>query len=223
MPWHKPRVRENGDDVVVLVHGLWRSLWAMEPMARRLHEEGFSTVNFPYASFRLSLDGMAARLLSVVKGYEGRRVHFVTHSLGGVVARRLLGQVVPDGMGRVVMLAPPHGGSEIVDWLGKVRMRGVLGPAGRFLSSDFMQGYVDVVPAEVETAVIMGRRSLLPFFRGVLDAENDGIVSVERGRVEGMNAFEVVDADHTFISSEDGVMAMTARFLREGTLREGGV
>ncbi|NCF13422.1 MAG: hypothetical protein GWP68_08615 [Verrucomicrobiaceae bacterium] len=62
----------------------------------------------------------------------------------------------------------------------------------------------------------MGKKSRIPFFRRLLDNDNDGIVSVERGKIEGMNEFHVMDADHTFIASDPRVMELTLQFLREG-------
>jgi len=82
-------------------------------------------------------------------------------------------------------------------------------------------GAVDAppIPENIDTAVIMGKRSLLPFFRPLLDPENDGIVSVESGKIEGMNEFHILDADHTFIATEPEAMKMTAQFLKEGKIR----
>ena len=140
MPWHKPRVREarvNPGDAVILLHGLWRSLWAMEPMAQFLNEQGYHTINVPYPSFRKPMEELTEIIHDALKLHGGdRKVHFVTHSLGGVLARQLLHQLPPDLAGRVVMLAPPHQGSEIVDYLSRYGpMRLSLGPAGMQLGS----------------------------------------------------------------------------------------
>lgn len=220
MPWHKPRVRDGAEDTVILLHGLWRSVWAMEPLAQYLNRLGYRTINCPYASFKLSLPDMVEKISRVVEEYaqEGGKVHFVTHSLGGVIVRQLLQKLDPEKAGRVVMLAPPHQGSEIVDWLQSNRLHGILGPAGKFLSTKSMAGLESSLPDQVPVAVIMGKQSLLPFFRGMLENHNDGIVSVASGQVQGVNIFQVVDADHTFITSHPQVMEMTANFLRHMSL-----
>ena len=223
LPWDKPRLREqNGADVVVFLHGLWRSVWAMEPLARDLHQRGFETVNIPYASFRYDLDGIVAQIRGLLEESveQGRRVHFVTHSLGGVVVKRLLEQVQVEKIGRVVMLAPPHRGSEIVDWLSRSPARFVLGPAGEFLTSDKMSAHADHFPAGIEAGIIMGEKSAIPFFSRLLEASNDGIVSVEKGRLFGIKEFKVVAADHTFIASDPEVLAMVGRFLNEGIFED---
>lgn len=217
MPWHRPRVLKSEGDAVILLHGLWRSVWAMEPMAKFLHQQGYHTVNVPYPSFRKPTEELTRIIHDTIREHskKGQRIHFVTHSLGGVLTRRLLAQLPADHSGRVVMLAPPNQGCEIVDWLrGCKPLMCTLGPAG----ADLGYNAVDAppVPDKTDTAVIMGNRSVIPFFRTFLAPDNDGIVSVESGRIEGMNEFHVLDTDHTFIASDSRVLEMTARFLKHG-------
>lgn len=190
----------------------------MEPLARDLHERGFETVNIPYASFRYDLDAIVEQIRELLEDSveQGRRVHFVTHSLGGVVVKRLLERVLLEKIGRVVMLAPPHRGSEIVDWLSRSPARFVLGPAGEFLTSEKMSAHDEHFPAGIEAGIIMGEKSAIPFFQGLLEDSNDGIVSVEKGRIFGIKEFNVVAADHTFIASDPKVLAMVSRFLKVG-------
>ncbi len=220
-PWARPRVRQRKDaDVVVLLHGLWRSVWAMEPMAQYLHDAGFETVNLPYASFRYDLDQIVVQVRALMDEYvgQGRRVHFVTHSLGGVVVKHLLEQVQIEKIGRVVMLAPPHRGSEIVDWLSRSPVGRVLGPAGEFLTTKNMRQQCDCFPEKIEAAILMGEKRAIPFFRKLLEDSNDGIVSVTKGKIYGIKEFKVVPADHTFIASEPEVLRMVGNFLQRGRI-----
>ena len=216
MPWHQTIVRENDDDAVILLHGLWRSLWAMEPMAQFLHQHGYQSINVPYPSFRKPIDELAGLIHQAIQLHGGqRKVHFVTHSLGGVLARELLQMMPPEQAGRIVMLAPPNQGSEIIDWALRYKpLAHTLGPAGAKLGSNTLEA--PQLPNEIDSAVIMGKKSRIPFFRRLHDNDNDGIVSVERGKIEGMNEFHVMDTDHTFIASDPRVMELTLKFLREG-------
>ena len=113
------------------------------------------------------------------------------------------------------MLAPPNQGSEIIDWLARCKptMLG-LGPAGMQLRSQQMNA--PALPEQTDAAVIMGKRSRIPFFRWLLDKDNDGIISVERGKIDGMNEFHILDADHTFIATDPRDMKMTLDFLKHG-------
>lgn len=218
MPWHQPRVRPGDGDIVILLHGLWRSLWAMEPMAHYLHQQGYHTINVPYPSFRKPIEESCRIVHNAIRLHEkGSHIHFVTHSLGGIITRKLLAELPLKQTGRVVMLAPPNQGSEIVQWLDKCGpLKHTLGPAGQQLR----MGSVDAptLAEETDAAVIMGRRSTIPFFRTLLDDENDGIVSVESGKIEGMNEFHILDTDHTFIATDPRVMKMTAQFLNDGKI-----
>ena len=231
LPWDKTVVCGNNKDeksneVVITLHGLWRSVRAMQPLANYFHESGYTTVNIPYASFRHDLEDLAQLVIKEIQPWldKGKKVHFVTHSLGGVVVKKLLDLLRAKDfrkIGRVVMLAPPHKGSEIVDWLKSSPLRplkGVLGPAGEFLSSKCMAQERGELRSGVDAAVIMGEKSALPFFRSLLEASNDGIISVEKGKLLGVNYFKVVDSDHTFISSDQKVMKMVKCFIQTGEL-----
>jgi len=218
MPWHKPRVRPADGEMVILIHGLWRSMWAMDPMAAYLHQLGYHTINVPYPSFRKPIEASCQIVHQAIQDHNKQGpIHFVTHSLGGIVTRKLLADLPKKQTGRVVMLAPPNQGSEIIGWLDHCGpLKHTLGPAGQQLR----MGEVDAPPIslETDTAIIMGKRSLLPFFRPLLDSENDGIVSVESGKIEGMNEFHILDADHTFITTDPEAMNMTAQFLKDGKI-----
>ena len=216
MPWHQPRIREAAGDTVILLHGLWRSMWAMDPMANFLHSKGYHTINIPYPSFRKPIPEIVSHVREIIDLHDnGRPVHFVTHSLGGIITRQLLSDVPPQQIGRIVMLAPPNQGSEIIDWLAHCApLKMTLGPAGAKLGSETLDA--PTLSQKLDSAVIMGRKSSIPFFRWLLDQENDGIVSVDRGKIDGLNEFHVVDTDHTFIATEPTVMDMTKSFLQHG-------
>jgi len=222
LPWHKPIVRPGEGDLVILIHGLWRSLWAMDPMANFLNQEGeFHTINIPYPSYRKPIQDHAKRIRQIIDEHnKGGRIHFVTHSLGGIIARHLLCELTPAQTGHTVMLAPPNQGSEIIAWLDHWGpLKHTLGPSGQQLR----MGAVDAppLPPHARAAVIMGNQSILPFFRHLLDQENDGIVSVESGKIKGACEFQIIEADHTFIATHPLAQSMTLQFLQEGETGKG--
>jgi pimeloyl-ACP methyl ester carboxylesterase len=219
LPWHKPVVRLGDGDLVILIHGLWRSLWAMDPMAEFLHNKGdFHTINIPYPSYRKSIQSHTKHIRRVIQQHDkGGRIHFVTHSLGGIIARHLLNELTPKQTGHTVMLAPPNKGSEIIAWLDKWGpLKHALGPSGQQLRMDAVDA--PPLPPHAHTAVIMGDQSHLPFFRHLLDKQNDGIVSVESGKIDGAHEFHIIPADHTFIATNPLAQSMTLEFLQKGRI-----
>jgi hypothetical protein len=191
----------------------------MNPLAKKLQDAGFSTLNLPYPSLVKSLDWIVNYVQEEVTRFaEGGRVHFVTHSLGGIVTRILLDREHSWTTGRLVMMAPPSSGSEIIDWASqKPIFRHILSSAAKSLTTDSIQARLPALSRDLEALVIMGNRSSIPFFRRLLETDNDGIVSLERGRVQGMKGFSVVDADHTFIQIHPDTVRLTLEFLKEGT------
>jgi triacylglycerol lipase len=190
----------------------------MRPMARALEREGFSTLIIPYPSARKSVSELVAQVRQEVGKIAGDQpIHFITHSLGGIIVRELLTGDVPWETGKIIMLAPPSQGSEIVDWSeNHPLLRKMLGPAGQALGSDGVPSALPELPADLKAAAIMGRRSSIPFFRKLLGPENDGIVSADKGRIEGLCGFSVIDADHTFIQMHPEAIQLCLDFLQTG-------
>lgn len=187
-------------------------------MARALESEGFSIFNLPYPSTRLP----ATTLVELVSGQVAKiagdePVHFITHSLGGILARALIAGPLSWKPGRMVLLAPPNGGSEIVDWAARHPLiHRLLGPAGRSLGSDGFPNELPDLPENSQVAVIMGNRCSIPLFRNLLETTNDGIVSASKGRIPGLSGFAVIDADHTFIQMHPEAIRLSTRFLKSG-------
>lgn len=217
-PWDRPHWRNIEGPPVVLLHGLWRGWRAMEPLARSLNTAGFSTLNIPYPSGRLPVERLVNHVRREVEKIAGEQpVHFITHSLGGILLRAMMADGVTWKTGRVVMLAPPNQGSEIVDWSkGHPLLHRVLGPAGGNLGTAGLPGTLPGLPETVESAVIMGNRSSLPIFRKLLASENDGIVSAENGRIPGLRGFSIIPADHTFIQMHPETIRLSSHFLKTG-------
>lgn len=190
----------------------------MQPLARALSSEGFSTLNLPYPSSRMPIATLAERIrFQVEKIAGGQPIHFITHSLGGILIRTLLAEGVPWETGKIIMLAPPNCGSEIVDWSKRhPLLHQALGPAGRALSSDGVPASLPGLPENTEAAVIMGNRSSVPVFKNLLGTENDGIVTTAKGRIDGLKGFSVINADHTFIQMHPEAIRLSLHFIKTG-------
>lgn len=216
LPWHEPIVREAAGDRVVFLHGLWRSHHAMDDLADELHEQGYETVNLPYPSFRKGLDEIVENVVKQL-GDSKKTTHFVTHSMGGIVLRKLANDHPEQVTGRVVMLAPPNQGSEVIDWMEDCSFaQWALGPGGMALSTQEVLKKVPQLSGENEVGVIMGNEKNLRCFQPLLDGDNDGIVTVEGGMVEGVSELIVVPENHAFIMASPEVKDQILSFLEKG-------
>ena len=210
-------------ETVVLLHGLGRTERSMRPMARALEEAGYAVHNLGYPSTALEPEDLVSHVGDEIQRCcEGApRLHFVTHSLGGVLVRGVLAQRRPARLGRVVMLAPPNSGSELVDWLGDSALfAAIFGPTATELGTGD-DSLPNRLPApDYEVGVIAGVDSLNPVGERVVPGPDDGTVSVESTRIEGMTDHVEVEASHTFIMRSPEVAALVVRFLRTGSFAE---
>lgn len=210
------------NECVVLLHGLARSAASMEDMQEALEEDGFLTANVDYPSRYHAIEDLAP--LAVNSGLADCReqgdvhtIHFVTHSLGGILVRQYLSEFDITELGRVVMLGPPNQGSAAVDELGGVPGFDWLnGPAGRQLGKGEASVPLSLGPAEFDLGVIAGTRTIDPFVSAVLENPDDGRVSVEDTKLEGMDDFVIVKHSHAFMMKKRGPIKLTRRFLRTG-------
>ncbi len=208
-------------DTVVLLHGLARTRLSMRPMQRALEQSGYRVINQGYPSRKAPIERLTVQTFAGIQGQlaalQAQRVHFVTHSMGGILLRYYLSQHQLDGLGRVVMLAPPNQGSELVDRLGSWRLfRLVNGPAGLQLGTGEEALPRKLPPVEFELGVITGSLGLNPVLSGILPKPNDGKVSVASAQVEGMRDFRVLPVTHTFLMGNRRVIELTRHFLAHG-------
>ncbi|MGI9236045.1 MAG: esterase/lipase family protein [Woeseiaceae bacterium] len=213
-------------DCVVLLHGLARTAVSMNPMQRALIEEGFETANIGYPSRDYGIEELAAMTipkgLDACRAQEGiERIHFVTHSLGGILLRQYLSEKEIAGLGRVVMLGPPNQGSAAVDklrdWPG---FDWINGPAGLQLGKGEESVPLRLGPATFELGVIAGNRTIDPITSSVLENPDDGRVSVADTRLDGMTDFVEVEHSHAFMMRMGEPIALTIRFLKNGRFGE---
>ncbi len=211
-------------EAVILLHGLARTARSMGPMARALERAGYRVVNRGYPSRRMPVEALAPLAVDSALAHCGdcAGIHFVTHSMGGILLRHYLRASPLPELGRVVMLAPPNGGSEVVDRLRDAPGFGLLnGPAGRQLGTAGLPPTLGAVDYPV--GVVAGTRSVNPLLSLLLPKPNDGKVSVAATRVEGMCDFIAVPNTHPFIMRVPHVIEQTLAFLATGRfLRAGG-
>lgn len=212
---------ENIEECVVVLHGANRSWRAMRPLAEAIQAGGYMTVNVDYPSRAGTVDELVP--LAVDLGLEecratgASRIHFVTHSLGGILLRYAHEQEPIEDLGRVVMLAPPNTGSEIVDKTRDIPGSSMLaGEALMQLGTDGDSVPAQLGPVNFELGVIAGTGTMNPLLSSMLPDPDDGKVSVARTRIDGMTDFLVVEDNHHFMLTDDIVIRNTLLFLRTG-------
>jgi triacylglycerol lipase len=206
---------------VILLHGLARTNSSMAKMAAPLADAGYVAVNVGYPSRTATIDELSDAAIGSALRHESllecRKINFVTHSLGGILVRAYFKNHSEPRLGRVVMLGPPNQGSELADKLGDWWLyQKINGPAGNELGTTTDSKPNQLGPVEFELGIIAGDRSINWINSLIIPGEDDGKVSVERIRIEGMKAHLVIHAPHPFIMKNKTAIAQTIEFLKTG-------
>lgn len=205
---------------VVLLHGIFRRSGSMAALARALRLHGAAILNLDYPARRLGLpeiaDAIEPSIEAFGRGIAGP-VHFVTHSMGGLVARVYLSRYRPATLGRVCMLAPPNQGSELADLHeGSAWYRWAFGPAGAHLTT---RHALTLPPPDYPAGIIAGTRSLYPLASRCIAGPNDGRVGLARTKLASSRAdgdWMALHAAHPFIMRNPDAIAAAIRFLETG-------
>jgi pimeloyl-ACP methyl ester carboxylesterase len=211
--WRPPAAGAEQPEVVVLIHAIWR--WPGYSM-RRLWQEGirrgYEVVYFRYSGLLTSLEANTDRLADVLEEYRGRRVNFVTHSYGGLIARNLLERLQTPDVDRLVMIGTPNQGSNFaLRWCRTVPYRIIFGLGGLQLTPNATRRLA--VP-DCEFGIIAGTGSEInPYTVG----ENDGVVGVTEAYLPGAREFRVVPSAHEALQNNPVVVEAAYQFLEEGT------
>ncbi|HEY4415829.1 MAG TPA: alpha/beta fold hydrolase, partial [Verrucomicrobiae bacterium] len=206
---------------VILLHGLCRTSRSMEPMARALTQAGYQVRNIDYPSRTATVAQLAESVIGPVVAagqHNGvTQIHFVTHSLGGILVRYYLAHHAITNLGRVVMLGPPNQGSEVVDMLrGWWLFKKLNGPAGNELGTDPGSIVNQLGSANFCVGIIAGNRSINWINSLLIPGCDDGKVSVEKTKLAGMTDWIELATSHPFIMRNSTAMAQTISFLRTG-------
>lgn len=223
-PDDPPALPAIDHECVVILHGLGRTHRSMNRIDSALRNAGYSTANIDYPSQQYTIEVLAKSAipegLRQCRARSAANIHFVTHSMGGLLVRYFLsGKEIPE-LGRVVMLAPPNQGSEVADAMTGIAIYDRLnGPASAQLVTGPDGIAARLGPVKFPLGIITGNEQTA--FDSVLarqiPGENDGKVAVERAKVEGMSDFLVLPVNHTFMVQNDVVIGQTLQFLRYGS------
>lgn len=193
----------------------------MDKMENQLASEGYRVINVGYPSRHHNIETLS--IMAIPEGIAGcsaqdaSPIHFVTHSLGGILLRHYQQHSSIDQLSRVVMLGPPNQGSETVDKLKSLPGFGWLnGPAGAQLGTSPNDTPKTLGPVNFELGVIAGTRSINLLLSQFLPNPDDGKVSVSSTRVDGMQDHLLVPVSHPFLMKDERVIDQVKHFLKVG-------
>ncbi len=215
--------RLDNRQCVILLHGLARTSWSMSSMEQALTASGYVVVNKGYPSRKKQIEQLAMETIPQAVARCGQAqtesIHFVTHSMGGILVRYFLKNSSISNLGRVVMLSPPNGGSEVVDKLREYFFfEWINGPAGQQLGTGPDSLPLRLGPVHYPVGIITGDTHHFYdwYHAAVIPGKDDGKVAVERAKLAGMSDFLVVPCGHSFIMNDRQVIQQTRFFLDHG-------
>jgi pimeloyl-ACP methyl ester carboxylesterase len=210
-------------ETVVILHGIAHSRWNMLGVERFLRRRGYDTLNLSYPSRKNDIAALGGFLRERLEAggvwRRAKRVHFVAHSMGGLVTRSYLEQdrsQIPRGtLGRVVLLGSPSGGSEVADLLHRLApYKWFYGTAGQELTT---VRNADAPAPYYELGVIAGTTGWPNIAADLLFRDrHDGRVSVARTRVAGMKDHITISATHSLIAWQAKTHRQIAAFIETG-------
>ena len=212
----------TGAEKVVLLHGFGRTDMSMLLLNSALTAAGYDVYSLEYPSIEETPEALVEivgeEINNCCKNGE-KTVHFVGHSLGGLLLRDYLGRHRQGNLGHVVLIGSPNKGSELadadLDIAAQETMLGWAGPSAQALHTG-PDGYAASLPApDYTVGVIAGNRGN-HVSDNWLPTPNDGVVSVESARLDGMTDFIAVDVTHWDMRSSPVVADLVIDFLGHG-------
>lgn len=212
---------------VLLLHGIMRSSKCFGRLRQHLEQQGYLAFPVDYPSSRITIEQAAQQIEEVVQSLvELKRLHVVTHSMGGLVLRRWFGaywdtyqqRELTERFGRVVMLGTPNQGAELADILHPFPpFRWLFGPAGGELRRRIELNPAQLPIPPVPFGIIAGGRGEGTWgYNPLLPGDNDGTVTVASTQLTGACDFLRVPALHMWLMREPKVFEAIDHFLAEG-------
>ena len=200
----------------IYVHGLWLNGAEFALMRRRIAaRHGFEGFRFTYRTVG-ALEDSVARLAQFVENIPADRIHFVAHSLGGLLLTRFFERAVDVPAGRVVFLGSPTVGSATAKRVARVPLLGPL--LGRTVTDELVNDCdARAWRADRELGCIAGTRPMgLGRLFSRFDEASDGTVAVRETRIPGHTAHLTLPVSHTGMLLSTRVADQVGAFLASG-------
>ena len=212
----------DNKEIIVLLHGLGRNNTSMWLLASRLEDAGYYVRRVDYGSLHQNPDEILAEISSQINQCcqkHGQSVHFVGHSLGGLMVRAYLQHNQVNKLGRVVLLGTPNQGTEATDHFSNSWLMKILGPTAKTLGTD-----ADSFPKSLEApyypvGIIAGEISS-QLNDPVIPGKDDGLVSVEATKIDTMTDFIIIETGHSMMRYDREVADQTIEFIKNGVFKQ---
>jgi pimeloyl-ACP methyl ester carboxylesterase len=209
------------EDGVVLLHGILRTPLSMVGFARFFKKRGVRVLNLGYPSRKHDLAVLVNGIHDPIQRFRetfSGKIHFVGYSMGGLLIRAYLNRYGITGLGRVVLIGTPNGGSEVADYLqNRFLYQWVFGPAGQQLITD-QRGFQHLFsPLKAEIGIIAGNKSMPPFGFTMAGTDNDGKVSVVSTHLMEEKDHLTLPTSHMGLLFHPKVRAQMLAFIMRGT------
>ncbi|MBT5186576.1 MAG: hypothetical protein HOH19_04070 [Kordiimonadaceae bacterium] len=213
----KLQIKFKSTHLILLIHGLGRHAGIMKKMRDALQNEGFSAHSLNYATLFEDVSTHADNFEYLIKNLPGvKKISFVTHSLGGLVARELLSRddmwqnIKPE---KIVMMGTPNKGAQIAEFLNRLKaFEIIMGPSSQNVLPD--DKLKELPEPKIPTLIIAGGRGNNLGYNPLLPGDNDGIVTVDETRIDEPHEFICVPVIHTTIMDHKKSIAETINFLK---------
>lgn len=206
-------------EAIILIHGLSLNKWCMKKIAKYFKDKNYFIINFDYPSRKYPIDQLVKLFLIpylIDKQLNNfTKVHFITHSMGGIIVRYYLNNYSLDNLSKVIMLCPPNKGSELVDKLDCWLLRKYLGPAFLQLSSKIDSFVNQLSVPDFNLGIIMGNKKVEPFFSKFLPTNNDGVVSIDSAIISNKTDFLILPVNHLSILYNNLIPKQIEHFINQ--------
>jgi pimeloyl-ACP methyl ester carboxylesterase len=201
---------------VVYVHGLWMPGEESLVLAHRLSQEfDLSLAPFRYSAAFSSIRTTTERLAGFVEDLQASAVHFVGHSLGGLIIHRFLERFAPGSSGRVVFLGTPCVASRAA--VNASRFAPVAHLMGQSVAEELLRHHERRWTQAQELGIVAGTQPLgVGQFLAQFDEPNDGTVAVSETRMPGATDHIVLPVSHLGMLMSARVAHETGLFLTHG-------
>ncbi len=211
------------NECVILLHGFGDIKLSMSFLESECRKRGYTTFNIGYSTVGETIGSLSEKLLRDLiedcknKGFS--KIHFVTHSMGGLIVRFFLQNNKLPECSRIVMLSPPNQGTEVADFFKtNIFYKIIAGQIGLELctDSDIIRNLKEL---NIEFGVIAGNKSFNPFFSEIIPGADDGRISVDNTKLDEMSDFLIVNDSHLTIKHRPEVSEQMVYFLQNGKFK----